>query len=287
MQATLGLALAWTGRSQQGLALLNQAVEASRGGPAGRVLCGVPRSSRSWAVSGGSSGPEPGLPYFRRAGDTVWEARSLTHRGEVSARARAPPGGPPRISPAPRNSSPPAGRNSSTPRPGTTAGWPRFPAEIFPRRSPYLDEAGNRYDELGETSPDLAIDRCSALLAAGLAAEAARESDTALGRITPGAGSRTRRRSCSLPPPPPPWPRATRPKPGSGPSGPAAVPGAAPPPWEARASLVLAEARYAAGEHSSALFRYAERSPPARRLPRREAMQAHLLAGRIALTRGA
>ena len=23
------------------------------------------------------------LPYFRRAGDTVWEARSLTHRAEV------------------------------------------------------------------------------------------------------------------------------------------------------------------------------------------------------------
>ena len=31
MQATLGVALAWTGRSQQGLALLDQAVEASRG----------------------------------------------------------------------------------------------------------------------------------------------------------------------------------------------------------------------------------------------------------------
>src|ERR1700704_2952179 len=38
VQATLGVALAWTGRSQQGLAVLDQAVATSRGGPAGRVL---------------------------------------------------------------------------------------------------------------------------------------------------------------------------------------------------------------------------------------------------------
>ena len=30
----------------------------------------------------------------------------------------------------------------------------------------YFDEAGSRYDALGVTHPDLAIDRCSALLAA-------------------------------------------------------------------------------------------------------------------------
>src|SRR5262245_16205294 len=38
VQASLGMALAWTGRSQQGLALLDRAVESSRGGMAGRVL---------------------------------------------------------------------------------------------------------------------------------------------------------------------------------------------------------------------------------------------------------
>ena len=38
VQATLGTALAWTGRSQQGLALLDRAVEASHGGLAGRML---------------------------------------------------------------------------------------------------------------------------------------------------------------------------------------------------------------------------------------------------------
>ena len=43
----------------------------------------------------------------------------------------------------------------------------------LPEALTYFDEAGNRYDALGETNPELAIDRCSALLAAGLAAEAA------------------------------------------------------------------------------------------------------------------
>ena len=38
VQATLGITLAWTGRSRQGLAVLDRAVESSRGGPAGRVL---------------------------------------------------------------------------------------------------------------------------------------------------------------------------------------------------------------------------------------------------------
>src|SRR5690348_8575765 len=38
VQATRGATLAWAGRSQQGLALLDHAVAASRGGTAGRVL---------------------------------------------------------------------------------------------------------------------------------------------------------------------------------------------------------------------------------------------------------
>src|SRR5215831_4862886 len=52
----------------------------------------------------------------------------------------------------------------------------------------YFDEAGSRYDALGEANPDLAIDRCWALLAAGLAEEAAQETDTALSRIPPEGG---------------------------------------------------------------------------------------------------
>ena len=57
--------------------------------------------------------------------------------------------------------------------------------------------------------------------------------------------------------------------------------------WAARSSLVLAQARYAAGEHSAALLRYAEEVAARLEASRAsEAMQAHLLAGRIALSRG-
>ena len=62
------------------------------------------------------------LPYLRRAGDTVWEARSLTQRAEAFS-GSACPGAPRPTSPAPRSCSRPAGRTSSTPRPGTTSAW--------------------------------------------------------------------------------------------------------------------------------------------------------------------
>ncbi len=58
----------------------------------------------------------------------------------------------------------------------------------LPQALAYFDEAETRYDELGETNPDLAIDRGRTLLAAGLAAEAVRETDAALGRMPPGGG---------------------------------------------------------------------------------------------------
>ncbi len=84
VQATLGAALAWTGRSQQGLALLNRAVAASRGDLTGRVLMRRASVLRDLGrFHEAHQDLNRALPYFRRTGDTVWEARSLTHRAEV------------------------------------------------------------------------------------------------------------------------------------------------------------------------------------------------------------
>ena len=58
----------------------------------------------------------------------------------------------------------------------------------LPEALTYFDEAENRYDALGETNLDLAIDRCLALLTAGLAGEAAQETDTAISRLRPEGG---------------------------------------------------------------------------------------------------
>ena len=84
VQATLGVALAWTGRSQQGLAVLDRAVAASHGSLAGRVL--MRRAIVLMHLGRFHEAHEDlcrALPYFRRAGDTVWEARSLTWRAQV------------------------------------------------------------------------------------------------------------------------------------------------------------------------------------------------------------
>jgi len=84
VQATLGVALAWAGRSQQGLAVLNRAVEASRGDLTGRAL--MRRASVLEDLGRFREAHQDlsrALAYLRRAGDTVWEARSLTLRAEV------------------------------------------------------------------------------------------------------------------------------------------------------------------------------------------------------------
>jgi tetratricopeptide (TPR) repeat protein len=84
VQATLGATLAWTGRGRQGLALLDEAVEASRGSATGRVL--MRRANVLMHIGRFREAHEDlsrALPYLRRAGDTVWEARSLTHRAWI------------------------------------------------------------------------------------------------------------------------------------------------------------------------------------------------------------
>src|SRR5215468_1059148 len=69
VQATLGAALAWTGRTQQGLALLNRAVAASRGDLTGRVL--MRRASVLLDLGRFHEAHQDlsrALPYFRRTG---------------------------------------------------------------------------------------------------------------------------------------------------------------------------------------------------------------------------
>ena len=73
----------------------------------------------------------------------------------------------------------------------------------------------------------------------------------------------------------------------AGQSGPPAVPDPGTAPLGGARRLVLAQARYTAGDHSAALFRYADKVAIHLEASRAgEAMQAHLLAGRIALSRG-
>ena len=288
VQATLGLALAWTGRSQQGLALLDQALEASQGGRAGQVL--MRRAIVLRALGRFQEARDDlsrALPHFRREGDTVWEARSLTHRAEVfidlglPARAETDWARAEKLFAA-------NGQELEYAMARHNFGLAALMHGDLPEALAYLDEAGSRYDALGEIIPDLAIDRCRALLAAGLATEAARAAGTALARTGPESGIAYKRAELLY--------VAATAELVAGDTA-AATERARQarrlfraqerPVWAARTGLVLAEARYAAGMRSARLLRGAEEvAAGLEDLQAREAVQARVLAGRVALARG-
>jgi tetratricopeptide (TPR) repeat protein len=288
VQATLGVALAWAGRSQQGLTVLNRAVEASRGDLAGRVL--MRRASVLGALGRFREAHQDlcrALPYLRRAGDTVWEARSLTLRAELFLGLGLPGRAGADFARAEELSAT-NGQELEYAYARHNRGLAALSRGDLPGALTYFGEAEKRYNALGENVPELAIDRCSALLAAGLAADAARETDTALGR-TPREGGIAYKTAELL------FAAATAAL-ADGNTADAqerarqarrlfraqdrAV-------WEARANPVIAEARYAAGERSASLFRFAERAAAhLDTFGTDEALRAHLLAGRIALSQG-
>ena len=288
VQASLGMALAWTGRSEQGLAVLDRAVQSSRGGMAGRVL--VRRADVLYDMGRFHDAHRDlsrALPYLRRAGDMVWEARSLTFRAHVYLGLGLPGRAAADFARAEELLAT-KGQELEYAKARHNRGLAALSRGDLPEALTYFDEAGNRYDSLGETNPDLAIDRCTALLTAGLAGEAAHETDVALGRLPPGGGIAYKTAellfaaaSAAL--------AAGNPANARERAGQARrlfrTQGRAR--WEARAGLVLAQARYAAGERSASLFRYVERTAADLEASRvGESLHAHLLAGRIALNRG-
>jgi tetratricopeptide (TPR) repeat protein len=288
VQATLGLTLAWTGRSRQGLALLDRALDASHGGLAGRVLM---RRATIFKHLGrfheARQDLSRALPHLRRAGDTIWEARSLTWRAEVFLGLGLPARAAADFARAEELFAT-TGQEYEYAMARHNLGLAALSRGDLPGALAYLDEAGSRYGALGVTNADLAIDRCWALLAAGLAAEAARETETALSRIPPKGWIAYKKAELL-------FAAATAALAAGRPANAAdrarqarrlfrtqqrAI-------WETRADLVLAQARYAAGERSAALYRHAERSAARLDVTRDgEALHAHLLAGRLALCRG-
>jgi tetratricopeptide (TPR) repeat protein len=288
VQATLGVTFAWAGRTQRGLTLLDQAVAASRGLDAGRVL--MRRASVLRDIGRFHEAQDDlrrALPIFRRVGDTVWEARSLTHRAEMFL-ALGLPGR--------------AGADFTRAEELFAANGQQFEYATarhnlgllalnrgqLPEALTYLEEAGRRYESLGETFLDLVMHRCMTLLAAGLATEAAREADATLSRLRTGGGDAYKRAELL-------FAAATAAlEAGNSASADKRARQAqrlfraqGRDVWEARAGLVLAQARYASGDRSPSLSRQVNRV--AARLDESragDAMRAHLLAGRVALNRG-
>ncbi|HEV7713384.1 MAG TPA: CHAT domain-containing protein [Asanoa sp.] len=286
VQATLGVALVIAGRTAAGLAALDAAANGSTGVLAGRVL--VRRGSLLARLGRRAQALDDlnrAITLLHRAGDQVWEARARNHRFGVYAivgqaaradrdlviaeRLFAQTGQLLESAMAVQNRADVAGQ-----------------AGDLPAALAFLDEAAARYAALGVVNPDLAFDRCKVLLAAGLAAEALAEADAAV--AVQRAGRSVKKAELLF--------AAARAAQAAGrPEQAVARAGAARDLfraqgrawWQARASFVLLQARYAAGDHDgrlrSAAGRLADRLDE---LGVEEAPTAHLLAGRLAASAG-
>ncbi|MET9271608.1 CHAT domain-containing tetratricopeptide repeat protein [Kribbella sp. NPDC003557] len=283
--ATLGATLGRAGRSREGLARLDRAVDLSRGALTGRVLL---RRADVLLVLGrhreALDDLRSAITRLRRSGDQVWEARSRNYRGFIqlalggTKRADADFAVAEKLYAA-------TGQEFEYAEARQNRGLVAYSRGDLPAALRYLDEAGRRFAAVGVVWPDLAIDRCGVLLAAGLSAEALTEMDHA---IAAEGGAATKRGEL--------WFAAATAALAAG--DPAAARERAEQArrlfsaqrrewWSVRSSMVLLEARYQSGERGERLLRRV--SAVAARLDAlgaSEASGAHLLAGRLALAAG-
>ena len=283
--ATLGATLGRAGRSREGLARLDRAVDLSRGALTGRVLV---RRADVLLVLGrhreALDDLRSAITRLRRSGDQVWEARSRNYRGFIqlalgaTLRADADFAVAEKLYAA-------TGQEFEYAEARQNRGLVAYSRGDLPAALRYLDDAGRRFAAVGVVWPDLAIDRCGVLLAAGLSTEALAEMDQA---IAAKGGTATKRGEL--------WFAAATAALAAG--DPAAARERADRArrlfsaqhrewWSVRSSMVQLEARYQSGERGERLLRRV--SAMAGRLDAlgaSEASGAHLLAGRLALDIG-
>jgi tetratricopeptide (TPR) repeat protein len=261
--ATLGLTQVLSGRTTAGLGLLDQAARIASGAMRGQVL------TRRGGILGVLGRHDAAFADLREAvtlldraggpGDAVWAARARTHRGlaylEVGQAARADEdfalaeeafGG--------------AGQELETAMAAHNRALVACGSGDLPTALRFLDDADARYRRLRVPMPELAVDRCGVLLAAGLADEAFAETVAAVRRLEAagGQGAATQRAELLL--------ATARAALVAGRPADAARPARLARDlfrrqgrerWEIRAALVLVRARHAAGESGAALLRAA------------------------------
>ncbi|MFI9417559.1 CHAT domain-containing protein [Streptomyces werraensis] len=286
--ATLGVALVHSGRTRQGLDALGRGVRRGTGHTRARVLF---RRAYSWWVLGhhkeALEDVRRAVPVLRQAGDVIWTARALTLRATVHLALGA-------VERAEADFASAEDLWAVTDQEHDKAdavesrGLAAYRSGDVPAALRLLDEAEERYAKLGTPTFMLSIRRCEVLMAAGLAAEALAEADTAIAELDSIGGQSTRKAELLLA-----AARAARqaddPATATARAGLAVrlFAGQRRTWWEAHARLVLIGARHAAGKRSGRLVRdaaavaerLAELGAPA-------APEAFLLAGRVALDLG-
>jgi len=190
---TLGVALVYAGRARAGRNALDAAVSQSSGLLRGRALLRRGGCLLFLGLRGGAlEDLNSAIPVLRAADDQVWEARALTQRSQCHLTA----GSVQRAGADLRRAESLYAANGQELESADSVmlrGVLAFRLGDLPEALALFDEAGGRYAALGVTDPDLTTYRCAALSAAGLAADAVREADAALGELTRVGGRPTKR----------------------------------------------------------------------------------------------
>jgi tetratricopeptide (TPR) repeat protein len=287
--ASLGIAWVLAGQTGRGFSLLDTLVQRNRGVPAGKIL--IRRANAFWILGRNAEvlrDAQSAVDLLSGGGDLVWEARALHWR----ALAHLALGD---IEQADRDYArvetlwATCGQHLEYADARQERGVAAHARGDLPTALAHLDDAQGLFDQLGVFKPELVVDKCTVLLAAGLARDALHEVDAAVSTIETNRGSAARRAELLYS---------------------AALAAAATrdldlaqrrsaealrlfrhqqrPWWAARAELALLLCRSADGEDHSAGLLQAARRVTARldELDATRAVDAHLLTGRLALARG-
>ena len=286
--ASLGVALVYAGRTSAGLAALDQAGRQASGNQAARIL--HRRAIVLWTLG---RYPEAlgdlhrAVATLRRDGDIIWAGRALTARALVYlAQGRTRQAA--RDLAAAERLFAGTGQELESAYLVHNRGIVAFRTGDLPMALSCLDEAARRYSSLDVPPPDLSLDRCAVLLAAGLPRDALTGAEQAIREFERIRGQSTKKAELLL-------------------AAASAALAADQPPvalaraqvarrlfraqhrdrWAAHAGFLVLSARFAQGEGSAPLLRAAgQLAGDLDRLGSAEAPQAHLLAGRIALRLG-
>ncbi|OHV39329.1 MULTISPECIES: CHAT domain-containing protein [Pseudofrankia] len=288
VRATMGTTLALNGHTAAGLRQLDAAARHSDGLLGGQVLM------RRGAVLGVLGRHDEALrdlgratTLLRAAGDPMWEGRCRTHRG-MSYLALGQTDRAERDFVISERLLTAAGQDLEI-----AWSW-HSRARVAQRRGELptalrlLDRAAERYAALATSEPELAIDRCNVLLAAGLAADALRETDGAIAAAAKENVQVTRKAELL-------FAAATAALAAASPAVAAQRAAAAHDLfrqqartwWQLRASFVLLSAQHATGARDARLAtRAADLAHRLGELRAAEAARAYLFAGRLALEGG-
>jgi len=227
------------------------------------------------------------ISVLQRADDRVWTARALEGRGLVHLAIGSPGSADADFVAAGRLFAE-ARQDLEAVRTVLNRGVAASRSGDLPAALSFFDEAAARYRRLNVPTLDLTVDRCDALLAAGLTTEALAEADEAIRDIEQTRGRSTKKAellltaaNCAL--------AAAQPQGAlDRAQGAYRLFRSQQNAWgEAHARLALVQARYARGPVAGRLLHAAsEAADRLEELGSSEATQAHLLAGRLALELG-